>query len=147
MIQHQLKPFTALTAQELYAILQLRTEVFVVEQTCAYQECDGKDAQAYHLMYWDEGVLVAYCRLLPEGVSYSGYSSIGRVVTKASHRKLGLGITLMQEAIAQCKALFPWPIKISAQSYLEQFYTNLGFVVCTEEYLEDDIPHKGMKMG
>lgn len=142
----QLKPFNELTLQELYAVLQLRMEVFVVEQHCPYLDCDDKDIHAHHLLFWQDGELAAYCRLLPQGISYENYCSIGRVVTKPSHRGKGLGIELMRDAIHQCKILFNRPIKISAQSYLEKFYTELGFEVCTEEYLEDDIPHKGMKM-
>lgn len=139
-----IKHFTELNTDELYKIIQLRIDVFILEQNCPYSDCDDKDRSAYHLMFFDQEELVAYCRILPEGISYSGYSSIGRVLTKASHRRMNLGRELMQEAIAETKHRFPYPIKISAQSYLEKFYSNLGFVVVTEEYLEDDIPHKGM---
>jgi len=144
VIRKEIKHFNDLTIDELYKIIQLRLEVFVIEQDCHYMDCDDKDRSAYHLMYFDQNILVAYCRMLPEGVSYNGYSSIGRVATKATHRRLNLGKELMTEAIARLKELFPFPIKISAQSYLERFYNDLGFEVVTEEYLEDEIPHKGM---
>lgn len=144
MTQTLFKHFTQLTTLELYQLLQLRMEVFIMEQDCHYMDCDDKDLSAYHLLYYDQETLVAYCRILPEGISYSGYSSIGRVATKSTHRRLSLGKQLMVEAIEKCKEHFPFPIKISAQSYLEEFYTKLGFKVTGEEYLEDDIPHKGM---
>lgn len=139
-----IKHFTELNTDELYKIIQLRIDVFILEQNCPYSDCDDKDQSAYHLMFFDQEELVAYCRILPEGISYPGYSSIGRVLTKASHRRMNLGRELMQEAIDETKHRFPYPIKISAQSYLERFYCELGFVVVTEEYMEDDIPHKGM---
>lgn len=144
MIRKVIKPFNELSTDELYKILQLRMEVFVVEQNCPYLDCDNKDYSAHHLLFFEEDLLVAYCRVLPEGISYTGYSSIGRVVTKESHRGKNLGRDLMKEAIMWTKKRYHYPIKISAQSYLERFYCDLGFVVVTEEYLEDDIPHKGM---
>jgi len=147
--RYELKSFDQLSLKELYEIMVLRQEVFVVEQDCPYLDADGKDYESHHLSaYNQEGVLVAYTRLVPEGISYKGYSSIGRVVNKATHRKLGIGKEIMIKSIAACKALFPdYPIKISAQCYLLGFYGSLGFEEVGEEYLEDDIPHKAMIMS
>lgn len=128
----------------LYALLQLRAEVFVVEQDCAYQDLDGKDDSALHVGAWEGSKCVATARVLPPGVSYAE-PSIGRVVVKADHRRLGLGRELMGHALAA--ALDRWPeagIRISAQSYLEEFYQSLGFVTSSEPYLEDDLPHVQM---
>jgi ElaA protein len=141
---HRCKSFDELNTIELYKIIQLRLEVFIMEQTCYYMDCDDKDLQAHHVMYWDNDTLVAYCRLLPEGVSYAGYCSIGRVATKQTHRGKELGKKLMIDAIRYCEELYNCPIKISAQSYLEKFYRDFGFIPTGEAYLEDDIPHMGM---
>lgn len=139
------KFFDQLTLDELYQILQLRSEVFVVEQNCIYQDKDDKDRQGFHLLGFIENQLVACARILPKGISYANYCSIGRVCTKQTHRQFGLGKSLMQNAIQHCHELYPdTKIKISAQSYLLKFYTELGFIVIGEEYMEDDIPHKAM---
>ena len=140
-----LKPFAALTLTELYDLLQLRSEVFVVEQACAFQDIDGLDQAAFHLLgYADAGELAAYARLLPPGVSYA-QASIGRVATSGRHRGGGLGRQLLAEAIARCEAQFgPGPIKIGAQQYLLDFYQSFGFVVEGAGYLEDGIPHVHM---
>jgi ElaA protein len=139
------KPFKELTTLELYKILQLRSEVFVVEQNCIYQDIDDKDTMGYHLTCFENEELLAYARVLDPGVSYADYSSIGRVCTKQTHRQLGLGKELMQQAILHCQELYPdTKIKISAQSYLLKFYTELGFEAIGDEYLEDDIPHRAM---
>jgi ElaA protein len=139
-------PFKDLTVYELYDILALRLEVFCVEQNCPYQDADGKDLEGWHLMGKNtEGVLVAYTRLLPKGISYENYASIGRVVNSPKVRGMGYGKILMTESIAQMKKLFPnEPVKIGAQSYLLQFYQSLGFESTGEEYLEDGIPHTSM---
>ncbi|MFD1874189.1 GNAT family N-acetyltransferase [Hymenobacter bucti] len=139
------KPFDALTLAELYALLQLRSEVFVVEQTCAFQDIDGQDQVALHLLgHTAEGELAAYARLFEAGRSYA-QASIGRVITSPRHRGRGLGRQLLHEAIAQCAAQFgPQPIKIGAQQYLLDFYQSFGFVVEGEGYLEDGIPHVHM---
>jgi len=140
-----LKPFAALTLAELYALLQLRSEVFVVEQTCAFQDIDGQDQTALHLLgYTEAGELAAYARLFEAGRSYT-QASIGRVVTSPRHRGHGLGRALLHEAIAQCEVQFgPQPIKIGAQQYLLAFYQSFGFVEEGEGYLEDGIPHVHM---
>src|SRR5687767_338371 len=121
------KPFSALQPQELYSILRLRNEVFIVEQNCPYMDCDNKDPQCFHFMGWDNDQLLAYTRLVPAGVSYAE-PSIGRVVTSPSVRRTGLGIDLMKRSIAETKKLFgDAPIRIGAQLYLLKFYQSLGF--------------------
>jgi len=136
------KPFDGLTLAELYALLQLRSEVFVVEQTCAFQDIDGLDQAAHHLLgYTAAGELAAYARLFDAGISYAQVS-IGRVVTSPRYRRFGLGRQLLGQALGQCAALFgPQPIKIGAQLYLQAFYESFGFVQQGEGYLEDGIPH------
>lgn len=136
-----LKSFPELTAAELYAIMQLRNEVFVVEQNCVYQDADGKDAHCWHLAGWNDGKLVAYTRLLPPGISYAE-ASIGRVVTSPAYRGTGAGRQLMQESIVHTQRLFHCTeIRIGAQLYLNQFYRSLGFRDAGFQYLEDGIPH------
>nr|WP_294903814.1 GNAT family N-acetyltransferase [uncultured Lacibacter sp.] len=137
-----LKKFTDLTSYELYDIIWLRNEVFVVEQNCVYQDADYKDLKGWHLMGRnEEGILVAYVRLLPPGVSYAE-PSIGRVVTNPVERGKGAGRVLMIEAIKRCELLFGKKnIKIGAQYYLLKFYSSLGFEQTSEIYLEDDIEH------
>ncbi|MFH0384828.1 GNAT family N-acetyltransferase [Streptococcus sp. A11] len=140
----EIKAFDQLSLQELYSILTLRTDVFVVEQACPYPEVDGKDLNCLHLLGTDEGELVAYLRILPAGLSYDEVS-IGRVVIKASHRGKGLGRPMMEQAIAYITT--EWKeslIKIGAQAYLERFYQSLGFEPVSEVYLEDDILHLDM---
>ncbi|MEM9918490.1 MAG: GNAT family N-acetyltransferase [Bacteroidota bacterium] len=124
----------------------LRQEVFIIEQNCPYLDVDGKDQAAHHLMIRDEeGLLIAYTRLLPKGISYESYSSIGRVVTAQSVRGSGIGKFLMQQSIQWIKQLYPEDqIKISAQCYLLRFYQSFGFQPMGEQYLEDDIPHIAM---
>lgn len=135
------KSFEELSKLELYKILGLRSEVFIIEQHCNYQDVDGKDLKSYHLMAWHGENLVAYTRTLPPGVSFQE-ASIGRVLTSAKYRRLGLGIELMQRSIEKVHLTFgKQPIKIGAQLYLKQFYEGLGFVKCSDEYLEDEIPH------
>lgn len=141
MLTWVLKPFNELTVHELYGILQLRSEVFVVEQNCPYQDADGKDFKAWHLCGYQNGKPVVYARLLPAGVSYAEVS-IGRVVSSPTVRKEGYGKLLMAEAIAQCEKLFgKQPIRIGAQAYLKKFYEGFGFEDMNEPYLEDGIPH------
>jgi ElaA protein len=138
------KHFNELTTKELYSILKLRIEVFTIEQQCAYQDCDDRDLICYHLMGIQNNELVAYSRLLPKGVSYDDYCAIGRVLTKSTVRGQQIGITLMKTSISLCKELFNEKIKIGAQSYLEKFYSDLGFVATGHQYLEDEIPHMSM---
>ena len=143
-MKFEFKPFDELTLNDLYDILQLRSEIFVVEQTCVYNDLDGLDKEAVHLFCKKEGEIVAYSRLLKPGTRFSEYS-IGRVVVKQSERGTGLGIEMMQSAKNYIvNELGAQKIKISAQSYLQRFYENLGFEIVTEMYLEDGIPHFGM---
>lgn len=144
----KLYTFNELTIYELYKIMQLRQEVFVVEQNCPYLDADGKDLQGHHLLIYDQtDQLVAYARLLPVGVSYANHSSIGRVVNTSYLRGTGIGKLLMQEAISNIKQLYPdTPIKIGAQAYLKGFYESLGFTDLNQSYLEDGIPHLKMVM-
>jgi ElaA protein len=140
-------PFADLTVYELYEIMALRQIVFAVEQNCPYLDADGKDLQGWHLLGCDTegGELVAYTRLLPKGIAYDKYASIGRVVSSPKVRGLGYGKILMRESIAQMKNIFPnEPVKIGAQSYLLKFYQALGFESTGENYLEDGIPHTSM---
>ena len=136
-----LKKFGELSNDELYAILRLRAEVFVVEQNCAFQDLDDKDQASYHLMGIEQGKLVAYTRLVPAGISYN-IPSIGRVVTSPGSRGNGLGKLLMEKSIEVATQLFgKTPIKIGAQLYLRKFYSELGFVQSSDVYLEDGIEH------
>lgn len=139
-------PFAALTTDQLYNLLRLRAEVFVVEQNCAYQDLDDKDQRAIHLLgLTEEGRLAAYTRLLDKGLSYPDYASIGRVVTAPFARGKGLGRELMQASVRQMfRAYGEQSIKISAQAHLQKYYGSVGFVTVTEEYMEDGIPHVGM---
>jgi ElaA protein len=137
-----LKPFSELTATELYLTLQLRNEVFIVEQNCPYQDLDNKDLHCQHLMYWYGDKLVAYTRLVPPGISYHEYMSIGRVVSSPAFRGTGIGKELMTNSVAACYELFgKAPIRIGAQLYLKKFYEDFGFVQSGEMYLEDGIEH------
>lgn len=138
------KFFNELTTAELYLIMQLRNEVFVVEQNCVYQDVDGKDLKSWHLCGWKESELVAYARIIPQGISYKE-ASIGRVATKQAYRAVGIGKTLMQKGIQHCFTQFNCTeIKIGAQVYLTAFYKSLGFLPCSEQYMEDGIPHLEM---
>ena len=140
--QWELKPFQDLSNQSLYQLLQLRIEVFIIEQNCIFQDLDGKDPACYHLLGWDGPTLVASARIVPQGVSYEDYPSIGRVVNKQTYRGKGAGKELMQEAIAHCIALYgDTGIKIGAQYYLKGFYESLGFIASGDIYDEDGIDH------
>ena len=134
--------FDALTAGDLYEMLKLRVDVFVVEQTCPYPELDGKDADALHLRLLDDGRLAACARIFPAA---AGTARIGRVVVSKADRGKRLGERVMREAIAACGRLSPGAeIAISAQAHLRRFYESLGFSVVSDEYIEDGIPHVDM---
>lgn len=136
------RSFSELDADQLYRIIQLRVAVFVVEQCCYYQDLDDKDREAVHLYAIEGEEVIAYARLLPKGVSYPEQVSIGRVITSGEHRRTGLGRELMRRAIDECESRWPGQsIKISAQSYLNDFYASFGFEQCGDGYLEDGIPH------
>lgn len=139
-------PYSTLTTDQLYALLRLRAEVFVVEQDCPYQDLDDKDQPAIHLLgMTNDGRLAAYTRLLDKGISYAAYASIGRVITAPFARGKGLGRPLMVESIRQLHLAYgEQPVKISAQAHLQAYYGSVGFETVTEEYMEDGIPHVGM---
>jgi ElaA protein len=144
-IKWQLLFFDALSPAELYAVMRLRSEVFVVEQNCVYLDADDKDPQCWHLMGWQGEKLVAYCRLLPPGLSYPS-ASIGRVITAPEFRRTGAGRELMRRALAEVERLYHTrDITIGAQLYLKRFYESLGFRQSGDEYLEDNIPHIPME--
>ena len=136
-----IKRFNELSIQELYVILQLRAEVFVVEQDCVYQDLDNKDLDAYHVLGILDKEIVAYARIFKPG-DYFLESSIGRIVVKKEFRKFQYGYQLVQNSILFIENnLQQNTILISAQSYLTKFYNSLGFTQVGEEYLEDGIPH------
>lgn len=135
------KSFEELTVHELYDCIELREDIFVVEQQCVYKDADGKDKKAIHLLCMDGSTLIAYCRILPPYVSYTE-TAIGRVVVKKEYRGKLLGKELMNRAITLAKYLYPeTDIRISAQEYLLSFYSALGFKAVSDAYLEDNIPH------
>jgi ElaA protein len=140
-LSHRVKAFYELTLDELYALLKLRSEVFVVEQNCVFLDQDDKDQKCYHVLLYLDEQLVAYSRLVPAGVSYPEMS-IGRVITAASVRGMRLGKKVMELAIQNCEKHFgPGPIRIGAQTYALGFYASLGFVAEGEPYDEDGIEH------
>lgn len=144
MLKIQTKTFKQLTTDELYALLQLRSKVFVVEQDCVYQDLDGKDKKALHVLGYKDNKLVAYTRIFKPG-DYFEYASIGRVLVDADERKFKHGYAIMEASIKATEDYFnETKIKISAQVYLKTFYNNLGFHAIGEAYLEDGIPHVGM---
>ena len=141
------KHHTELSTQELYAILRLRSEVFVVEQQCVYLDVDGQDllGDTRHLMAWQEQQLVAYLRLL-DPLQQGGDMVIGRVVTAPSVRSQGIGRELMMQALEHAETYWPGePIYLSAQAHLQGYYGRYGFEAMGEVYLEDGIPHIGMR--
>ena len=138
------KSFNELTTEELYDLLQLRSEVFVVEQDCVYQDVDGKDQKEIHVLGFNANKLVAYTRIFKPGY-YFKEASIGRVVVKANERKFKHGSAIMNASIDAIKTHYnETVIRISAQTYLKQFYNNLDFHEVGEGYLEDGIPHINM---
>ncbi|WP_370176607.1 GNAT family N-acetyltransferase [Leeuwenhoekiella palythoae] len=137
----EIKAFNELTLDSLYEVLQLRAEVFVVEQTCPYQDVDGKDQKAMHILGYHKEQLVAYTRVFKPGY-YFDNASIGRVVVKENARQYGFGKDIMKASIAFIEdTLDLSTIELSAQTYLKKFYNDLGFKEIGEGYLEDDIPH------
>ncbi|MCL4141449.1 UNVERIFIED_CONTAM: hypothetical protein GTU68_004409 [Idotea baltica] len=141
--------FSELSIELLYAILKLRQEVFIVEQTCYYLDADDKDQLSYHVIGFDgSNVPIAYARLVPKGVSYQDYGSIGRILTSTSYRGQGAGKELMRQSLLHyAQTINYFPIKISAQSHLLSFYQAFGFVSTREDYLEDGIPHTAMTLS
>lgn len=144
MLHIEIKTFKDLNTEELYKILQLRSEVFVVEQDCVYQDVDSKDQKALHVIGFKNDEVVAYTRIFKSG-DYFKDASIGRVVVKESERKYGYGKVIMEASIKAVEEnLKETKIHISAQEYLIKFYSSLGFKQVGEGYLEDGIPHVGM---
>lgn len=144
MLNIKVKTFSQLTTKELYDLLQLRSEVFVVEQDCVYQDIDGKDQKALHVLGFKDEVLVGYTRIFKPG-DYFELASIGRVVVKENERKHKYGYDIMDVSIKTIKDVFnTTAIKISAQCYLKRFYNNLQFFEVGDQYLEDGIPHIAM---
>ncbi|SHG00437.1 ElaA protein [Flavobacterium segetis] len=140
-IHWKIKSFDSLTVHELYDLLQLRSEIFVVEQNCVYLDLDGKDKVALHLIGEFENKIVAHARLFKAGISFDN-ASIGRVTVSAAYRDRKWGHELMQQAIAGIQLNFgESKITIGAQLYLKNFYESHGFIQTSEMYLEDDIPH------
>lgn len=144
MLKIEVKTFSELTLQELYRILQLRSEVFVVEQNCVYQDNDGKDEKALHVLGFKNGKIIAYTRLFKSG-DYFENASIGRVVVAKNERSFKYGYDIMKVSMETIKTHFnEKTIKISAQAHLKSFYNNCGFIEFGEVYLEDAIPHIAM---
>lgn len=144
MLKTTIKKFEALTTNELYAILRLRSEVFVVEQDCVYQDLDDKDKKALHVIGWYGNTIVAYTRIFDVKL-YFNEASIGRVVVDQKHRSKGFGTDIMNASIDAIKKHYnQTQIKISAQTYLIKFYNKLGFKEQGKPYLEDGIPHTAM---
>jgi ElaA protein len=144
-LEWKIIPFDLLSVHELYEILRLRSEIFVVEQNCVYLDLDGKDQKALHLFGTFEGKIVAHARLFKPGISFV-HASIGRVTVDAKHREKKWGHELMRQAIAGILDHYgETEITIGAQLYLKKFYESHGFVQSSEMYLEDDIPHIQME--
>ena len=140
-MKFHVKKFSELTTDELYSILQLRSEVFVVEQNCIYQDIDDKDNNAFHVLGIKEDKLIGYARLFDSG-DYFDLPSIGRILIKENQRKYHYGYELVKESITYIEQNFSkTSILISAQTYLTKFYNSLGFIQQGEGYLEDGIPH------
>jgi ElaA protein len=136
-----------LTAGQLYAVLAARIAVFVVEQNCAYQDLDGLDADAEHLIAWSGPDVAGYLRVLAPGTRFAD-PSIGRIITTKPFRGSGLGRELVAQGIERARQRYPGrPVRISAQQYLEKFYADFGFATVSEPYLEDDIPHVEMVLS
>ncbi|MBU3159598.1 GNAT family N-acetyltransferase [Clostridium frigoris] len=140
----QLKKFEEVKSEEIYNILKIRNEVFIVEQQCAYQDCDDKDKKSYHLYLQEEGEIISYLRILEKGISFDEVS-IGRVLVNKNYRFKGIARAMMLKAIEFIEqSLSEAVIKIQAQAYLVDFYVSLGFKETSNEYLEDNIPHIDM---
>lgn len=141
MLNISVKSFSELNTTELYDVLQLRSEIFVVEQNCVYQDLDGKDQKAFHIIGTKNSKVVAYTRIFMAG-DYLAQASIGRVVVKDGERKHGYGLDIMKASIKAAEERFgETSIALSAQTYLKRFYNSLGFIEKGGEYLEDGIPH------
>ena len=138
-----IKKFQDLNKLELYKIMQLRIEVFVVEQDCPYQDLDGLDELGTHLWLEEDNEIMSYLRINPPETRFDEVS-FGRIVTKKSVRKKGLSDAIILKSLEIVEQENLGPVRISAQSYLENYYSKFGFVKCSDEYLEDNIPHVEM---
>jgi ElaA protein len=144
MLDIRTKSFSELNTKELYMILQLRSEVFVVEQQCIYQDIDNKDEKALHVLGFKDNRIVAYTRIFKPG-AYFDQPSIGRVAVSENERSNGFGYQIMKASIQEIEKRFKrTEIKISAQTYLKDFYNNLNFYQVGNGYMEDGIPHIAM---
>jgi ElaA protein len=144
-IKWECKLFSDLTTEELYKIIQIRIEVFAVEQNVVYQDCDNKDFKSYHFMGTLNSQLLAYSRIIPPGISYTEAASIGRVVTSPAVRGQSFGKKLFKKSLEQLYILFGQvPVIISAQAYLIKFYEAFSFIPQGNTYIEDSIPHISM---
>ena len=142
-MQTVIKKWDDLSIEEVQSIFSLRSEVFIVEQECPFQDVDGRDPEADHLLLYDNNILCGYTRIFTKN-RYFKEASFGRTVVKKKYRGKGYGHVLVKESIKYLKNKKESPIKISAQSYLKRFYTSHGFTATGEEYLEDNIPHTAM---
>jgi ElaA protein len=152
LVTFECRHFADIGGREMYAMLALRSRVFVVEQQCVYLDPDGLDVEAHHLLGWSDGdagvrSLLCATRILPPGAAYAE-PSIGRVVTAPAVRGGGMGRRLMGVALEQCAHLYPGQsVRIGAQRYLESFYASLGFETVSPPYVEDGIPHVTMLLS
>lgn len=143
-LRWECKSFNDLSADQMYTILCVRQEVFVLEQECLYLDADGKDRRSHHLMGFDGDELVAYARIVEPGVSYTEVS-MGRILTTKGARGTGAGVELMEVGLSDIEKRYgKVPVRISAQTYLLKFYQKFGFESTGKEYLEDEIPHTEM---
>ena len=142
-MQTVIKKWDDLSIEEVQSIFSLRSEVFIVEQECPFQDVDGRDPEADHLLLYDNNILCGYTRIFTKN-RYFKEASFGRTVVKKKHRGKGFGHVLVKESLKYLKNKKERTIKISAQSYLKKFYSSHGFIARGEEYLEDNIPHTAM---
>lgn len=147
ILKWQWARLSELSAEQVYAVLAARVAIFVVEQNCAYQDLDGLDGDAEHLIAWSGSEVAGYLRVLGPGTRFDD-PSIGRIITAKAFRGSGLGREVVAKGIARTRQRYPGqPIRISAQKYLEKFYGDFGFVTVSEPYLEDGIPHVEMLLS
>lgn len=147
MLTWVFKRFEELTPQELYDALELRQQVFIIEQNCIYPDIDGKDAKAHHLLCYENKKLIAYTRITFPGVMFEEVA-IGRIVSDPQHRKEGYGRQVTALALQKVKEIYGnVPVRIAAQSYLVNFYKSFGFQPVDEEYVWDGIPHQDMLLS
>lgn len=144
-VSFHIKPFDQLSNLELYQLLSLRQDIFVVEQNCPYLDADSKDLEGFHIFCIHQNEIIACSRLLPKGTSYKNYASIGRICCKKSYRGSDIALKIIELSIQHSRKTYPKAsIKISAQAPLVSYYEKFGFVSIGEPYLEDDIPHQAM---